>query len=777
MKIVKLIDRINNEQVTPMTHKDSVMNSDGKILDELYAPLEHVGATGNITVPDGAGGFKVIPQHPNATQSADGFMSKDDKKKLDTATLNDFTKINVDTESGVRTEMPASGHDQMTFKSGRHITVTANPSTGNDKIITFTHDVLNPAEKTAELSQLVPEQIINVTSVVLDSEKMGHITDKTVQPYKLPVKIRVNPSGAGSVHRLVGTPNDAENNQLVYQDSELVYTSKSDKGPGVLDAPTINSNFAGGAKGDIPYQTAANTTTMLTIGTETQVLRSVKGVPTWTGDNGIKSWAWTNGTTSGPTATATRVDNTTVAIPAVPSASNTQSGIVTTEAQTIKGAKTFSDGITGHITDLTGGKPGSLPYQATGNDTAMLDIGAAKQVLRSVGGLPKWSNDTGLETDVALKKSVYVNGTSNGPILKQTLVDGEVYENAPIPAATNSNSGVVSTVAQTFKGEKTFEDNVVMNGSLTVNGDIFAKQQHDLFIEDKIITLAYSDSATIESGNKSGIEVTTHYDPLGKTGKEQYQGPNILWDMTNGWTTGNTDTTQSIVKDFNLGDANSAYRINGAKVLTASQYTGNAATASKTNHKITFHDKSTFDGSLDKAVNYDTVGAAQKNHASTTIDYGVGSNTNYGHIKVKTEGGITVDNGVISATYSDVAGKPLASAAAIGTSFRVARADHVHPFPNINDCTNTLNVNKGGTGKTTLPTNGILYGQGTSAVAVTPAGTNEQVLMANSTGVPVFTTLKLNHISDAKAVPLLLDTGHVCDDFAPNVPLERKPAV
>ncbi len=52
-----------------------------------------------------------------------------------------------------------------------------------------------------------------------------------------------------------------------------------------------------------------------------------------------------------------------------------------------------------------------------------------------------------------------------------------------------------------------------------------------------------------------------------------------------------------------------------------------------------------------------------------------------------------------------------------------------------------LTVNSGGTGLTTVTTNGILYGNTTGPLGVTAAGTDGQVLQANSTGFPVFADL------------------------------------
>jgi hypothetical protein len=55
--------------------------------------------------------------------------------------------------------------------------------------------------------------------------------------------------------------------------------------------------------------------------------------------------------------------------------------------------------------------------------------------------------------------------------------------------------------------------------------------------------------------------------------------------------------------------------------------------------------------------------------------------------------------------------------------------------------TAVLGVANGGTGAATLTTNGVLYGNGTSALAVTAAGTTGQVLVGNTGGAPSWATL------------------------------------
>ena len=60
-------------------------------------------------------------------------------------------------------------------------------------------------------------------------------------------------------------------------------------------------------------------------------------------------------------------------------------------------------------------------------------------------------------------------------------------------------------------------------------------------------------------------------------------------------------------------------------------------------------------------------------------------------------------------------------------------------LPIIAGTTGTLTVGRGGTGVTSLTTNGVLYGG--STVGVTAAGTSGQILVANGAGVPTFVTV------------------------------------
>lgn len=107
--------------------------------------------------------------------------------------------------------------------------------------------------------------------------------------------------------------------------------------------------------GDILYASGASTLTVLNKGDDGQVLKLLDGEPRWDTDNTPTKFAWTNGTKAGPTGSLTGDGMTAVNFAAIPSASESVSGVVTTDAQVFAGAKTFSN-----TTDSTNNTSGAV---------------------------------------------------------------------------------------------------------------------------------------------------------------------------------------------------------------------------------------------------------------------------------------------------------------------------------------------------------------------------------------------------------------------------------
>ena len=105
--------------------------------------------------------------------------------------------------------------------------------------------------------------------------------------------------------------------------------------------------------------------------------------------------------------------------------------------------------------------------------------------------------------------------------------------------------------------------------------------------------------------------------------------------------------------------------------------------------------------------------------------------------------------GSYSATGSDMlvySNGPVLTAPNLGTPTSVVLTNGTG-LPIVAGTIGTLTVDRGGTGVGTFTANGILYGNGTSALQVTGAGTQHQVLRAGGSGVPSFGAIDISQPS------------------------------
>ena len=116
------------------------------------------------------------------------------------------------------------------------------------------------------------------------------------------------------------------------------------------------SNIVADSTSDTLTFVAGNNISLTTnAGADSLTINSANYYPT--------TFTWSNGTTSGPTGSLTGTGMSAVSYGAIPSASGTVSGIVTTGDQTFAGTKTFTSNIVGNVTGNVSGSSGSC----TGN--------------------------------------------------------------------------------------------------------------------------------------------------------------------------------------------------------------------------------------------------------------------------------------------------------------------------------------------------------------------------------------------------------------------------
>jgi hypothetical protein len=154
------------------------------------------------------------------------------------------------------------------------------------------------------------------------------------------------------------------------------------------------------------------------------------------------TFTYTAGTTAGPTGSLTGTNLTPVSFAAIPSASATASGIVTTGTQTFAGTKTFSSTITGSIT----GNAGTATTLATGRDFSLTGEVTAPAVSFNGSGV------------VALNTTIAANAVDSSNILALSVSSAKIQNSAVTTAkiatgAVDSNAlGALSVSSAKLQG-------------------------------------------------------------------------------------------------------------------------------------------------------------------------------------------------------------------------------------------------------------------------------------------------------------------------------------
>lgn len=227
--------------------------------------------------------------------------------------------------------------------------------------------------ETARSFKIADADSTNISAAGVDFDGTKNIT------LKLPATIKAALTGNADTASQVKTvkASTSTNHYISFVDSdnatataETVYTSSKltyNPSTGTLGATKLTgelgaSNIAGTlgvehggtginsfTAGDILYASGDTTLSVLGKGDKGQVLKMGENSPAWDIDNTPTTFKWTDGDTEGPTGSLSGDGMTDVDFAAIPSASESTSGIVTTGDQIFEGTKTFNKPISGSI--------------------------------------------------------------------------------------------------------------------------------------------------------------------------------------------------------------------------------------------------------------------------------------------------------------------------------------------------------------------------------------------------------------------------------------------
>lgn len=447
--------------------------------------------------------------------------------------------------------------------------------------------------------------------------------------------------------------------------------------------PTITiakggTNITTYTTGDILYGSNTNVLSKLGIGSTGQVLTVVSGVPAWA-DAGVASSVenefvikFDTGSTEGTdlytfdgsaAKTINIIGGNAIGLVKGAGSITINHDDTSTQTSVTANGRTYITGVTldtyGHVTALTTGTEtvvntnttydltvptGTTAIRLAGSDTTNDDItiagGTNVTVTRTdANTLTIASTDT----NNYITGFSYVAGTTAGPtatITRQGLADLAV---GAIPAASGTASGIVTTGAQAFAGDKTFGNNLIITGNLTVNGTTTTVNSNTLSVGDNIIVLNNDEAGTpsqdagieIERGTSTNVSLlwdegtdrwtftnngSTFYNIPISTEYNNYTHPNHTGDVTSTGD-GATAIAPGVIVD---GDINASAAIAITK-LAASTISG--ISLGNNLNSVTFNNGgtgdasgTTYNGGTARTISYNTVGAAAADHTHSLDD-------------------------------------------------------------------------------------------------------------------------------------------------------------
>jgi hypothetical protein len=362
-------------------------------------------------------------------------------------------------------------------------------------------------------------------------------------------------------------------------------------------------------------------------------------------NNYITGFTYVAGTTAGPTATITREGLADISVGAIPSASGTASGIITTGSQTFAGSKTFSDNavFTGDIAVNGGDITTSAATFNVGNTatttqtinlgTAATASGATKTINIGTGSATGSTTDVYLgstsgTSTVRIQGNLVVTGTSSSINAETVTVDDNIIVlNNNVTGTPTENAGIeiergTSANVSVLWNESTDRWTFTNDGSTYYNMPISTEYNNYVHPNHTGDVTSVADGATTIVANAVTDAKFRQSAGLSVVGRSANTTGNVadITAATDGHVLRRSGTTLGfgLLVNANI-DASAAIAVSK---LAASTISG--ITLGNNLNSVTFNNGGTgdasgtaYNGSTARTISYNTVGAAAASHTHT----------------------------------------------------------------------------------------------------------------------------------------------------------------
>ena len=358
---------------------------------------------------------------------------------------------------------------------------------------------------------------------------------------------------------------------------------------------------------------------------------------------------------------------------------------------------------------------------------------------------------TPLVADIDVPTTIYIPSIGGALIATFTVATGGVTNDStlPIVSITSVAIPVNSIIIGAGIPPGTLIGTAVTAGTITsltlsINVTVAAGTVCSVYPSgDTFATLAATQTFTNKtiSGSGSSWNGSTITVPHGGTGVGTFTANGVLYGNGTSAISATAGGANTVLTGTATAPSFSSTPTLGRLTLTeVAAAAGTALTVSPANHTAVTTDSPAF-SVASNAIGTTGIATAQRFSRFTAGTF-TGSGTVATAATVAISGAPTATGAAITNSYAlwveagDVLFKGLIKAGSSTTTLTDAAGKIVTA------ALNTVGVAQGGTGATTLATNGVLYGNGTNTISAI-AGTSAQVLIANASGVPTWGAIAL----------------------------------